>query len=77
MYADIQRERVSAAALKRITRLRLAPSVDPRELAEHIVVAVETGRRHVVRPRSIAPLLALGWLPRRATQLLLTGLHDR
>jgi len=77
MYDDIQHERLSGPAIARVVKLQVAPSVDPTQVAEHIVQAVETGSRHVVLPRRLTPVLALTWLPRRVTQLMMTGLPAR
>jgi uncharacterized protein len=77
MYSDISNERLSAAALHRVKQLHIAPSVDPDEVAAQLLEAVESGKQHVVLPKRLVPMLAFTWLPRRATQILMTGLPKR
>ena len=46
-------------------------------LASAALDAVEAGRRHVVLPRRLTPVMALGWLPRRVSELALLGVPRR
>lgn len=77
LYGDIEQERLSAAAVQRLLRLRVTALSAPQDVARQTLDAVESGRRHVVPPLRMAPALALTWLPRRVGALLLTGLPRR
>ena len=50
-------------------------------LASSTLDAVEAGQRHVVLPRRMTPVMAmvmaLGWLPRRVSELALPGVPRR
>jgi uncharacterized protein len=68
---------LSIDALKRLMRLQLTAEVDPDDVAVATLDKVESGGGNVVRPRRMAPAMALTWLPRRATDLALTGVRRR
>ena len=61
-------------AFERMYRLGLLVEISPHQVAEATVEAVRNGRRHVRLPRRAAASAALTEAPRRATELLLTGL---
>ncbi len=77
MYADIEAERLSSAAIGRMLRLRLTALAEPEDVARKTLDAVEAGRRHVVPSERMTPVLALTWLPRRVGDLVMTGLPRR
>ena len=77
MYADIESHRLAAAAVNRLVRLQLTRVVEPEEVAEQTLEAVEADRRHVVPPRRMTPVLAFTWIPRRVGDLVLSGLPRR
>jgi uncharacterized protein len=76
LYAGLNRT-LSSDALHRLLRLQLTAEVDPDELARATLDKVESGGGNVVRPRRMAPAMALTWLPRKATELALTGVRRR
>ena len=67
----------ASAALRRFLQLRLAVLSEPQDVARTTLDAVEAGRRHVVLPRRMTPVMALAWLPRRVSELALLGLPRR
>ena len=77
MWDDIVAQGLASAAMRRFVRLRLARLSDPEQVAEATLDAVEAGRRHVVLPRRMTPVMALGWIPRRLSDLALTGVPRR
>ena len=77
MMADLFEDRLTGPAMRRLLRLHLATLVEPGDVAAQVCDAVAHGRRHVVLPRRMTPVVALTWLPRRAADLLLTGLPKR
>lgn len=77
MYGDVLRDRLAGPALARLLRLQLTAEVDPGDVAQQVCEAIEHGRPHVVLPRRMVPVVGLTWLPRRAADLLLTGLPKR
>ena len=68
---------LASAALRRFQKLRLAVLSEPQDVARATLDAVEAGRRHVVLPRRMTPVMALGWLPRRVSELALLGVPRR
>ena len=76
LYADLH-QTLSMHSLRRLLRLQLTAEVDPDDVARATLDKVEAGGGHVVRPRRMAPAMALGWLPRKATGLALTGVRRR
>ena len=65
-------------ALRRLGRLRLAVELDMDAVVSALVDALERRRRHVRLPRRNALFPILAEVPRRTTELLLTGVraHD-
>ena len=76
LYAELHHT-LSMDSLRRLMRLQLTAEVDPDDVARATLDKVESGGGHVVRPRRMAPAMALGWLPRKATGLALTGVRRR
>ncbi len=68
---------LAAAALRRFGRLRLSVVSAPQDVAERTLDAVEQGRRHVVLPRRMAPVMMFGWIPPRVSDLALLGVPRR
>ena len=64
----------TAASVRRLERARLSPELDPREVAEAMVGAIESGRRHLRLPRRQAPMSMIAEAPRRIGELLTLGL---
>ena len=77
MMADLLDDRLTGPALRRLLRLRVATLAEPDDVARQVCDGVERDRRHVVLPKRLTPVVALTWLPRRAADLLLTGLPKR
>ena len=63
----------TAKAFQRAYRLRSAVDVSREKVAEEVVKAVYKGRRHVRLPKRSVPFAMLVEVPRRATEILLTG----
>ena len=76
-WDDIVAQGLASAAMRRFQRMRLARLSDPEQVAEATLDAVEAGRRHVVLPRRMTPVMVLGWIPRRLSDLALTGVPRR
>ncbi|HWH28570.1 MAG TPA: SDR family NAD(P)-dependent oxidoreductase [Mycobacteriales bacterium] len=76
LYAELHRS-LPIDALRRLMRLQLTAEVDPDDVARATLDKVESDGGHVVRPRRMAPAMALTWLPRTATGLVLTGVRRR
>lgn len=77
MYADIEADPLAAAVMRRFLRLRLTRTVTAEDVATRILDAVERDRAHVVPVRRMSPVLAFDWLPRRVSELVLTGVARR
>lgn len=77
MYADIQAEPLSGAALRRLVRLRLTREVEPQEVARATCDQIEAGGAHVVVPRRNTPFMLFTWAPRWMSEVVLTGLPRR
>lgn len=77
MYDDIESHWLAAPSVNRMVRLQLTRIAEPAEVAERTLDAVEAGRQHVVPSRRMTPVLAFTWLPRRAGDLVLTGVPRR
>ncbi len=77
MYGDILRHHLAGPALRRAVRLRAVVAVEPDAVAARVVAAVQQDRAHVVLPGRMRALLGLTWLPRRASQVFLSGLPRR
>ena len=76
---------LASSALRRFQKLRLVVVSELQDVARATLDAVEAGRRHVVLPRRMTPVMAmvmamvmaLGWLPRRVSELALLGVPRR
>lgn len=62
-------------AADRFYTLHTLADVPLQKLTEDLVEAVRDNRRHVRLPLRLAPLSMLGEAPRRAVEMLLTGVH--
>jgi uncharacterized protein len=76
LYDNLQ-ETLSFHALRRMMHLQLTAEVEPTDVARATLDRVEKGGGHVVLPRRMVPAMALTWLPRKATELALTGVRRR
>lgn len=65
------------AARRRFTRLGLLADTDRDRLASAVVTAVAHDRRRVTRPRRLAGFATMAEIPRRLTELLLSGVPPR
>jgi uncharacterized protein len=63
----------TANSLRRFYRMRLAVDIPREKVADEVVEAVQKGRRHVRIPKRAALFPMLSEVPRRATEVLLTG----
>ena len=77
MYGDIEAHRLAHAVMRRFLRLRLTRIVTPEDVATRILAAIEHDRAHVVPVRRMVPVIAFDWLPRRVSELVLTGVPRR
>lgn len=77
MWDDIVAQGLASRAMRRFQQMRLAKLSEPSQVAEATLDAVEAGRRHVVLPRRMTPVMVLGWIPRRVSDLALTGVPRR
>ncbi|MCW2613918.1 MAG: short-chain dehydrogenase, partial [Frankiales bacterium] len=77
MWDDIVEQGLASAAMRRFQRLQLAVLSDPEDVAEQTLDAVERGRRHVVLPRRMVPVMVPSWIVRRVSDLALTGVPRR
>ena len=72
---------LASSALRRFQKLRLVVLSELQDVARATLDAVEAGRRHVVLPQRMTPVMAivmaLGWLPRRVSELALLGVPRR
>ena len=68
---------LASSTLRLFQKLRLVVLSEPQDVARSTLDAVEAGRRHVVLPRRMALVMALGWLPRRVSELALLGVPRR
>jgi uncharacterized protein len=67
----------TAAAFRRFYRMHLAVDVSREKVADEVVDAVRKGRRHVRIPKRMALQSVLAEAPRRATEVLLSGVRSR
>jgi short-subunit dehydrogenase len=74
MLAEAESYEPTAKAFQRAYRTRLIVDVPREKVAEEIVAAVQKRRRHVRIPNRAILFPLLSEAPRRATELLLTGL---
>lgn len=77
MFADLLQDRLAGPAMRRLLRLHVATQVEPDDVARQVCDGIERGRAHVVLPRRMVPVVAMTWLPRRVSDLLLVGLPKR
>ena len=77
MLAEAESYAPTAKAFQRAYRTRLIVDVPREKVAEEVVKAVCKGRRHVRLPKRGAAFPMLTEMPRRATELLLTGVPHR
>jgi uncharacterized protein len=63
----------TAESLGRLYKLRLIVDIPREQVAEQVVLAVRKNRNHVRLPKRAAALPILAEMPRRAVELLLTG----
>ena len=77
MLAEAESYAPTAKAFQRVYRTRLIVEVPREKVAEEVVKAVRKGRRHVRLPKRGAAFPMLTEMPRRATELLLTGVPHR
>ena len=73
MLAQSEDYEPTANSLRRFYRTRFVIDVPREKVADEVVKAVQKGRRHVRIPRRAALFPMLVEAPRRATELLLTG----
>jgi uncharacterized protein len=64
----------TARSFERTYRFRVAIKVPPGKVAEEVVRAVQKDRRHVRVPKRMAAFPALAEVPRRAAEIMLTGI---
>lgn len=69
--------RPTAASFRRFRRLGLLVEVPREKVADRVVDAVVKDRRHVRLPRRAGAAPALAELPRRMTEVLLTGVRGQ
>ena len=77
MLAKAQHYEPTAKAFQRCYRMRLLIDVPREKVAQEIVAAVQKGRRHVRLPKRAIVFPMLSEAPRRAAELVLTGIPHR
>lgn len=77
MLAETEDYEPTAKSFRRFYRTRLVVDVPREKVADEVVAAVQKGRRHVRIPKRAALFPMLCEAPRRATELLLTGVPHR
>jgi uncharacterized protein len=75
MLAQVNSYEPARAAYARFYRLRLVVDTPVERVAEEVVAAVRSNRRHVRLPTRAGLLPALAEVPRRLMELLLTGIR--
>jgi short-subunit dehydrogenase len=73
MLAEAEEYEPTAKSFQRMYRTRILIDSPRETVAEEIVKAVRKSRRHVRLPKRAAATAMLAEMPRRATELLLTG----
>ena len=68
---------LAAHSLHRMLRLQVTALVEPEDVARAALDKVESGGGHVVLPRRMTPAMAFTWMPRKVTDLALTGVRRR
>jgi short-subunit dehydrogenase len=74
MLAKTQIYAPTANSFRRFYRMRLIVDVPREKVAEHVVLAVRKNRNHVRIPKRAIGFPLLTEAPRRATEILLTGI---
>lgn len=77
MLAKVDNYEPTAESFQRMYRTRLIATVARETVADKVVEAVQKDRRHVRLPRRAAAFAMLAEAPRRATEILLTGVHHQ
>ncbi|MBA2774329.1 MAG: SDR family oxidoreductase [Nocardioidaceae bacterium] len=77
MLARLMEYAPTSDSFARLYRLGLVADVQPEEVAQAVVAAVRTGRRHVRLPRRTAVAAQLASSPRRTTEWLLSGVSHQ
>jgi uncharacterized protein len=77
MLARVEAEGPVGLSFRRMYRLGLLVDVDREVVARTVVEAVQAGRRHVRHPKRAIVFPMLAEAPRRAVELLLTGVRHR
>jgi short-subunit dehydrogenase len=77
MLANAQHYEPTARAFQRCYQTRLLIDVPREKVAAEVVAAVQAGRRHVRLPRRASAFPMLSEAPRRAAELVLTGVPHR
>jgi uncharacterized protein len=77
MLAGTEDYEPTAAAFRRFYRMRLTVDVPREKVADEVVDAVQKGRRHVRIPKRMALQSMLVEAPRRATEVMLSGVRNR
>lgn len=77
MWAGLVKGGLASAALRRFARLRLSVVSEPEQVAQRTLDAIEQGRRHVVLPRRMTPVMMIGWITPRVSDLALRGVPRR
>jgi short-subunit dehydrogenase len=77
MYAATEGYEPTAKSFRRLTRMRLMVEVPREKVADEVVEAVQKGRRHVRIPKRAILFPMLSEAPRRATEVILSGVPHR
>jgi short-subunit dehydrogenase len=77
MLAQTDDYEPTAAAFRRFYRMRLVVDIPREKVADEVVDAVQKGRRHVRIPKRMALQSMLVEAPRRATEVMLSGVRNR
>jgi short-subunit dehydrogenase len=77
MLAKAQHYEPTAKAFQRCYRIRLLIDVPREKVAAKVVAAVQAGRKHVRLPQPASAFPMLSEAPRRAAELVLTGVPHR
>jgi short-subunit dehydrogenase len=77
MLATTEDYEPTAAAFRRFYRMHLVVDVSREKVADEVVDAVQKGRRHVRIPKRMALQSVLAEAPRRATEVMLSGVRSR
>lgn len=77
MLAHVDAYRPTERSFRRFYRLQLLVDIPREKVAADVVAAIERNRRYVRLPKRAAAFPILAELPRRATELILTGVKPR